>query len=57
MTCEECRTALSAEIDGEGTGQGARAVRRHLSACAGCARWLDACWALEGLLDAAEGGR
>lgn len=50
MTCEEYRTALSAELDGEATGQGELDVRRHLSDCAECGRWLAACWTLESVL-------
>ncbi|RCV49039.1 zf-HC2 domain-containing protein [Marinitenerispora sediminis] len=39
MKCDDCRTAVSAELDGEDPGRPAEAVRAHLRECARCARW------------------
>ncbi|MFC7327887.1 zf-HC2 domain-containing protein [Marinactinospora rubrisoli] len=39
MKCVDCRTAVSAELDGEDPGRPAEEVRDHLESCARCARW------------------
>lgn len=36
MTCDECRAALSARLDGEEAGSTAAAVEAHLAGCAAC---------------------
>jgi predicted anti-sigma-YlaC factor YlaD len=36
MDCERCRTALSAELDGEAPGAPAASVEAHLAGCAAC---------------------
>ena len=39
MDCDACRTALSADLDGEAALVPAAAARRHLEGCAACRRW------------------
>ena len=36
MDCDRCRTALSAQLDGEDPGLPSAAVETHLARCAGC---------------------
>ena len=36
MRCDDCRTAISARLDGEDPGRPASDVDAHLEACAGC---------------------
>jgi predicted anti-sigma-YlaC factor YlaD len=39
MTCESCRDALSARLDGEEPGAPEAVVDRHLGGCAACRAW------------------
>jgi predicted anti-sigma-YlaC factor YlaD len=39
VTCEDCRDAVSARLDGEDTGVPADAVDRHLTTCRTCRRF------------------
>jgi len=39
MTCESCRDALSARLDGEDPGAADAVVDRHLAGCAACRAW------------------
>jgi predicted anti-sigma-YlaC factor YlaD len=39
MTCETCRDALSARLDGEDPGTPEALVDRHLAGCAACRAW------------------
>jgi predicted anti-sigma-YlaC factor YlaD len=39
MTCESCRDALSARLDGEDPGAPEAVVDRHLAGCAACRAW------------------
>ncbi|WP_017596321.1 zf-HC2 domain-containing protein [Nocardiopsis potens] len=55
MRCIDCRTALSAELDGEDPGARPGAVRRHLRSCASCAGWRAGFEELESLVAAALG--
>lgn len=52
MTCEQCRQALSARLDGEEPGLPPPAVDRHLAECADCTRFLQAGARLDGELQA-----
>ncbi len=42
MTCETCRSALSARIDGEPSGVVESDVDAHLAACTACRHWASA---------------
>ncbi|MBB5433858.1 zf-HC2 domain-containing protein [Nocardiopsis composta] len=61
MRCIDCRTALSAELDGEDPGSGPGAVRRHLGDRPSCADRPAGLHELEALVAAARrpssGGR
>ena len=39
VTCEQCRDAVSARLDGEDTGLPTQAVDRHLASCRTCRRF------------------
>ncbi|MBV2366758.1 zf-HC2 domain-containing protein [Streptomonospora nanhaiensis] len=54
MSCVECRTALSAELDGEAADAVPEEVRRHLRDCAACGSWLAAAHRLQRLLRSAR---
>ncbi|WP_425265499.1 zf-HC2 domain-containing protein [Thermobifida alba] len=50
MRCIDCRTALSAEIDGETPSHSPEEVRAHLRECAECGVWLSAARGLHRLV-------
>ncbi|MDA0567450.1 zf-HC2 domain-containing protein [Streptomonospora sp. S1-112] len=54
MSCVECRTALSAELDGEAADAVPEDVRRHLRDCPACVDWLAAAHRLQRLVRAAR---
>lgn len=41
MTCDECRVALSARLDGEDDGSAPSDVHAHFDRCAACRTWYD----------------
>jgi len=41
MDCHTCRAAVSARIDGEGTGHPSAAIDAHLTSCPSCRAWAD----------------
>jgi predicted anti-sigma-YlaC factor YlaD len=41
VTCDRCREAASAQLDGEPIGVSASALEHHLATCTDCARWLE----------------
>src|SRR5690606_42058837 len=50
VRCIDCRTALSAEIDGEQPNHSPEEVRAHLRECAECGVWLSAARGLQRLV-------
>ncbi|WP_166655369.1 zf-HC2 domain-containing protein [Actinorugispora endophytica] len=52
MRCIDCRTALSAELDGEEAGHPPDVVRAHLRECPECGDWLSAARGLQRLIGA-----
>ncbi|GLU46983.1 zf-HC2 domain-containing protein [Nocardiopsis ansamitocini] len=57
MSCLDCRTALSAELDGEEPGHSPHAVRVHLHTCEHCGTWLSAARGLQRLVGELMGAR
>ena len=41
MDCHTCHAAVSARIDGEGTGHSSAAIDAHLTSCPSCRAWAD----------------